>query len=125
MTFKAGRRLGLGVAALLLIAAWIAQTAAAQHWHHKRHHSRPNLDLRLAVSPVVAATGGQVTYTATITNRSRRNAAAAGFLDKIPRQTTFVSASASQGSCSGSTLVYCNVGALSGHTSATVTIVVT
>ena len=134
MTFKAGRRLGLGAAALLLIAALAAQTAAAQtadghqvkrHSHHDRHHPRPALDLRLGVSPVVAATGGQVTYTATITNRSRRTSPSTGFLDRISRQTTFVSSSASQGSCSGTALVYCNLGALAPRTSATVTIVVT
>jgi uncharacterized repeat protein (TIGR01451 family) len=96
-----------------------------RHAHHQRHHPRPNLDLRLAVSPVVASTGAQVTYTATITNHSRRNAPGAGFLDRIPRQTTFVSTSASQGSCSGNTLVYCNLGALAPRASATVTIVVT
>jgi uncharacterized repeat protein (TIGR01451 family) len=133
MTFKAGRRLGLGAAALL-IAALTAQTAAAQtaaehqvkrHSHHYRHHPRPDLDLRLGLSPVVAATGGQVTYTATITNRSRRTAPTAGFLDRISRQTTFVSSSASQGSCSGTGLVYCNLGVLAPRASATVTIVVT
>ena len=133
MTFKAGRRLGLGAAALL-IAALTVQTAAAQtaaehqvkrHSHHYRHHPRPALDLRLSVSPVVAATGGQVTYTATITNRSRRTAPSAGFLDRISRQTTFVSSSASQGSCSGTGLVYCNLGVLAPRASATVTIVVT
>src|SRR5262249_13992065 len=91
----------------------------------QRHHPRPNLDLRLAVSPVVASTGAQVTYTATITNHSRRNAPGAGFLDRIPRQTTFVSAAASQGSCSGNQLVYCNLGALASRASAPVPIVVT
>jgi uncharacterized repeat protein (TIGR01451 family) len=134
MTFKAGRRPGLGAAALLLIAALTAQTAAAQtaaehqvkrHSHHYPHHPRPDVDLRLGVSPVVAATGGQVTYTATITNRSRRTAPSAGFLDRISRQTTFVSSSASQGSCSGTGLVYCNLGVLAPRASATVTIVVT
>ena len=96
-----------------------------RHSHHYRHHPRPALDLRLGVSPVVAATGGQVTYTATITNRSRRTAPSAGFLDRISRQTTFVSSSASQGSCSGTGLVYCNLGVLAPRASATVTIVVT
>src|SRR5215469_4730803 len=88
MTLKAGRRLGIGAAALLAMAAVGAQTALAQpankhqvkrHAHH--HHPRPDLDLRLAVSPVVASTGAQVTYTATITNNSRRNSPGAGFLD--------------------------------------------
>jgi uncharacterized repeat protein (TIGR01451 family) len=118
---------------LLAIAAVGAQTALAQpankhqvkrHAHH-HHRPRPELDLRLAVSPVVASTGSQVTYTATISNNSRRNAPGAGFLDRLPWQTTFVSASTSQGSCSGNRLVYCNLGALASRTSATVTIVVT
>jgi uncharacterized repeat protein (TIGR01451 family) len=134
MTLKAGTRLGIGALTLLLIAAVGAQAASAQtanrhqakrHVHHQRHHPRPDLDLRLDVSPVVAAPGGQVTYTATITNHSRRNAPGAGFLNRIPRQTTYVSASASQGSCSGSQLVYCNLGSLASRASATVTIVVT
>jgi uncharacterized repeat protein (TIGR01451 family) len=137
MTFKTGTRLGIGAATVLLIAALGAQTAVAQtankhqvkrHAHqqrHQRHHPRPDLDLRLDVSPVVAATGSQVTYTATVTNHSRRSSRGAGFLNRIPGQTSFVSASASQGSCSGSTLVYCNLGALAPRTSATVTVVVT
>ena len=66
-----------------------------------------------------------MTYTATVTNRSRRSAPDAGFLNRIPRQTTFVSSTATQGSCSGNQLVYCNLGALAPRTSATVTIVVT
>jgi uncharacterized repeat protein (TIGR01451 family) len=119
---------------LLAISAMTAQTAGAQtanrhqvnrHAHHVRHHRRPDLDLRLAASPVVASTGAQVTYTATITNHSRRNSRSAGFLDRIPRQTTFVSASSSQGSCSGNSFVYCNLGAIAPRASATVSIVVT
>src|SRR5262249_30028240 len=134
MTLEAGRRVAIGAVTLLLIAAMTAQTAAAQtvsrnqvkrHAHHHRHHHRPALDLRLSVVPVVAATGGQVTYTATITNRSRRNSPSTGFLDRLPGRTTYVSAAASQGSCSGNTLVFCNLGALAPRTSATVTIVVT
>jgi uncharacterized repeat protein (TIGR01451 family) len=137
MTFKAGTRLGIGAATLLLIVALGAQTAGAQtadrhqakrhahHQRHHRHHPRPDLDLRLDVSPVVAATGSQVTYTATVTNRSRRSAPGAGFLNRIPGQTSFVSASPSQGSCSGNQLVFCNLGPLAPRTSATVTVVVT
>jgi uncharacterized repeat protein (TIGR01451 family) len=133
MTFKASGRLGIGALALVLVAM-TAQSASAQsgakqkvkrHAHHQRHHRRPNLDLRFGVSPVVAATGGQVTYTATITNRGRRSAPSTGFLNRIPGRTTFVSAVASQGSCSGNSLVFCNLGALATRTSATVTIVVT
>jgi uncharacterized repeat protein (TIGR01451 family) len=127
MTFKAGTRLATGAATLLLVAASAAQPAAAQqHRHHQHHHHRrPDLDLRLTGSPPVVNTGQQVTYTATITNRSRRAAASAAFLDRISNATSFVSASPSQGSCAGGSSVLCSLGALGPHASATVTIVVT
>ena len=71
------------------------------------------------------ATGGQVVYTATITNHGPAAAPTAAFQDIIPASTNLASANASQGSCSGSPTVVCNLGALGPGAAATVTITVT
>src|SRR5262249_41637278 len=84
-----------------------------------------DLDLDLTGSTSSATVGQQVTYTATIRNHGSGTAATAAFQDQIPGTTTLVSASASQGSCSGNATVLCNLGSLAANASATVTIVVT
>ena len=136
MTFKAGRRLGIGAFALLLVAV-TAQSAAARHGRQARGEtarappaapSAPGHRPRPAAQRLAGGRGDRRTGDL-YRDRSRTAAAEArrapGFLNRIPGQTTFVSSTASQGSCSGNPLVYCNLGALAPRTSATVTIVVT
>ena len=69
--------------------------------------------------------GQQVVYTATIENHGPAAVASAAFQDQLPGKVTLVSASASQGSCSGNPTIVCNLGSLAANASATVTITVT
>ena len=69
--------------------------------------------------------GQQVTYTATVTNTGDGSDPNAGFQDLQPNNTTLVTVTTSQGTCSGSPTIQCNLGALDRGASATITIVVT
>jgi len=120
----------LGIAMAAPIAA--AHSRSAQHEQSRyrhgsfwRRHHRPNLALRLSGSPGTVNTGQQVTYTATVVNTGNRTDGNTGFLDRIPGPASLVSATPTQGSCSGSQPIVCNLGSLARGASATITIVVT
>jgi uncharacterized repeat protein (TIGR01451 family) len=76
-----------------------------------------------APDPVTA--GSNVTYTLTVSNAGPDAAAAVTVSDPLPAGVSFVSASSSVGSCSGTATVSCSLGTLNSGASATVTIVVT
>ncbi len=65
------------------------------------------------------------TYTITATNNGPAVATNVVVTDILPAGTTFVSATPSQGSCSGTTTVTCNLGVLLSGNSATIALVVT
>src|SRR3712207_760440 len=80
----------------------------------------------MADSPDPAMVGGTLTYTVGVTNNGPVNATGVTLTDTLPTGVTFVSATASQGSCSQSGgTVTCTIGALNNRASATATIVVT
>jgi uncharacterized repeat protein (TIGR01451 family) len=83
------------------------------------------LDLALtgtdAPDPVVV--GNNVTYTLTVKNRGFINATVVTVTDILPASFNFVSATPSQGSCSGTTTITCNLGGILNQGTATVTIV--
>ncbi|MDQ1396319.1 MAG: hypothetical protein QOG64_1578, partial [Acidimicrobiaceae bacterium] len=90
---------------------------------------QPGTDLAvtMAASPAVAA-GNPLTYVATVTNNGPDVASAATLTDTLPAGVTLVSATASQGTCSGTTTVTCALGdvnATAGSNKATVILVVT
>ena len=66
-----------------------------------------------------------MTYTATVSNSGNGTAGSVAFQDLLPGKATLVSATPSQGSCSGNPTIVCNLGSLNAGASATVTIVVT
>lgn len=75
--------------------------------------------------PVVE--GEALTYTVTVTNNGPDVARSVTLIDNLPARASFLSATASQGTCSGGTgglPVTCQLGGLTPSTSATVTIVV-
>jgi len=76
-----------------------------------------------APDPVTA--DSPVTYTVHVTNGGAANATNVVVTDTPPANVIFGSASASQGSCSGTTTVTCNLGGIANGGSANVTITVT
>jgi uncharacterized repeat protein (TIGR01451 family) len=78
-----------------------------------------------AGGPATGTTGSNLTYTLTITNHGPNPASPVVVTDTIPAGTGFSSAGASQGSCSGTYVVLCNLGSMANNGTATVTITVT
>jgi uncharacterized repeat protein (TIGR01451 family) len=87
-------------------------------------HSLADLGITKSDSPDPVTVGGNVTYTLTVTNHGPDGANLVSVRDDLPAGVTFVSASPSQGSCSGSGPVDCSLGSIANGGSATVTIVV-
>ena len=87
----------------------------------------PTTDLAItkSASPNPATVGSNLTYTLTVTNNGPSSATGVTTSDTLPGSVTFVSLSASQGTCSGTATVTCSHGSLANGASATVTIVVT
>lgn len=75
-------------------------------------------------SPDPVPSGGTLTYTINVDNNGPDDATGVILTDTIPAGTTFVSRATTKGSCSGTTTVTCNIGALANGERATVTIVV-
>ena len=73
--------------------------------------------------PVTAGT--TLTYAVTITNNGPADATGVTVTDTLPLGVTFGSATPSQGTCSGTSTVTCDLGTLSNGANATVTIAVT
>ncbi len=110
---------------------WVS-TSPPGGWHHERDVTTNvtgapsgDLDLHLSGAPPVVNAGQQVVYTATVENHGPAAVASAAFQDELPGKVTLVSASVSQGSCSGNPTIVCNLGPLAANASATVTITVT
>lgn len=68
--------------------------------------------------------GQNLTYIITVRNNGPDTATGVTVTDTLPSTVTFVSANASQGTCSGTATVTCNLGSLNNGAQATVTIVV-
>ncbi|MCA1634493.1 MAG: DUF11 domain-containing protein, partial [Acidobacteria bacterium] len=88
---------------------------------------KPSVDLSITKTdspdPVVA--GNNLTYAITATNNGPDAATGVAVTDALPAGVTFVSATPSQGACSGTSTVNCALGSLANGASATVSIVVT
>lgn len=84
-----------------------------------------DLSITKTASAPPYASGSPVTYTITVTDAGPTAAANTTVTDVLPAGTSFVSATPSQGSCSGTTTVTCNLGTLANGGSATVTLTVT
>ncbi|HEX3557712.1 MAG TPA: FG-GAP-like repeat-containing protein, partial [Pyrinomonadaceae bacterium] len=88
---------------------------------------KPSADLAVTKtdSPDPAVSGNQLTYTITATNNGPDPATGVAVNDPLPAGVSFVSATPSQGTCSGTATVNCRLGTLVSGANATVTIVVT
>jgi len=74
--------------------------------------------------PATAGAGANVTYTATVTNHGPGIAGGVALTYTVPAGLSTVSASATQGGCSGSATIVCEIGTLDAGETATVTLVV-
>jgi uncharacterized repeat protein (TIGR01451 family) len=83
-----------------------------------------DLSVSMSASPSPATQGQDLTYTITVANAGPNAASNVTVADALPAAVNFVSAAASQGSCSGTAAVACNLGPLGAAANATVTIVV-
>ena len=83
-----------------------------------------NMSITKTHSPAAPLVGHDLTYTITARNNGPDATTGVTVQDTLPAQVTFVSAAASQGSCSGTSAITCNLGSLSSGAQATVTIVV-
>ena len=84
----------------------------------------PITDLSVAMTdnPDPVSINNNITYTATITN-GEANVTGVTLTDILPANTSYISASASQGTCSGTTTITCNIGSMAAGATVTVTIV--
>jgi len=76
-------------------------------------------------SPDPVTVGNNLTYTITVTNNGPQVANDVVLTDTLPADVSFVSSSPSQGSCTGTSTVTCDIGTITSGASATVTLVIT
>jgi len=76
-------------------------------------------------APGPYGTGSNLTYTIAVSNAGPTAAANVTVIDVIPAGTTFVSATPTQGSCSGTTTVTCSLGSIANLGSASIALTVT
>ena len=74
--------------------------------------------------PGSVVAGTEATYSMTVTNNGPTEADNVALSDPLPTGTTFVSATSSDGSCTGGGTVACLIGTLADGATATITVVV-
>lgn len=84
-----------------------------------------DLSTSMSAQVVASQTGGEITYSIQVKNDGPERAGGVVLSDSLPAGTTPVSASASQGTCTGSISVSCALGVLRSGGTASVTIKVT
>lgn len=86
----------------------------------------PNAHLSVSNSgsPDRVVVGGTLTYTMSVANRGPSAAVDVVLLDSVPHGVSLVSASSSQGTCTGINAITCNLGDLDPFATAVVTVVV-
>ncbi|MDH4261024.1 MAG: hypothetical protein OEW16_12095, partial [Gammaproteobacteria bacterium] len=83
-----------------------------------------DLSITKTDSPDPASAGGELLYTLLVTNIGPGTATSVTVTDVLPGGLTFQSATPSQGSCSGTTTVTCNLGAMLASGTASIEILV-
>jgi len=88
-----------------------------------RDLSKKPADLSIsAQAPATAVTGSTLTYNLTVKNGGPYTAPEVVVIDTLPSDTVLQSVNASQGSCSGTDMIRCDLGTLATTASATVTV---
>ena len=90
----------------------------------RERRPRADLSINKAVTSAEFKAGQQATYTLTAINSGSADATNVTVTDTIPPPLTLVSATPSQGTCTGNPAVTCSLGTIPGGQAATVTIVV-
>lgn len=102
--------------------------SANRRWTHIAvgvEQATADVEVTQSAIPDPVDPGGILTYTFYIQNNGPSTATGVTLSDTIPGATTFVSSNTTQGSCSGTSTVTCNIGTLTLGQTATVTIQVT
>ncbi len=100
--------------------------SASSNWSDAAVSIQPlQADLGVTVSGNSALFPANLTYTITVTNNGPAASSGVVLTDTLASGLTFVSSTPSQGSCSGTTTITCNLGALGVGANATVTVVAT
>ncbi len=85
-----------------------------------------DLKVTIAAAPNPVQTGQNISYTIKVSNAGPNNATAINLSDTLPANTTFISSTTTQGSCSVAGGIFsCALGDLTTTTTATVTLVLT
>jgi uncharacterized repeat protein (TIGR01451 family) len=84
-----------------------------------------SLAITKTASPTTVALGTTVAYTMIVTNSGPSSSTGVTLTDNVPEGLTFVSATPTQGTCSGNIVVTCNLGTLANGASASVTLIAT
>ncbi|HEX2090142.1 MAG TPA: CARDB domain-containing protein [Actinomycetota bacterium] len=106
------------------LASYALTFSAWQMFLNLVNYERPPIDVGVSLSdsPDPVTAGEVLTYTVEVSNNTGQSAPGAQVTDQLPAGVSLVSASASQGTCSGSSTVTCNLGRLAGNGSATMKI---
>jgi|GEM_PF-4456966 len=86
--------------------------------------AKADLAISKSGTPDIVAIGGTVNYTLAIDNNGPSLARDVRVVDNLPPGVTLISATPSQGSCSGTSIINCSLGDLNANSDATVTLVV-
>lgn len=89
-----------------------------------RYNEQNTTDLSVTQTAKVAntATGGKITYSILVKNNGPERAGGVVLSDPLPKGTKLISATASQGTCTGTSPVSCSLGVLRSGASASLTI---
>jgi uncharacterized repeat protein (TIGR01451 family) len=90
--------------------------------------TEPSIDLAVTKSgsPATQALGtGNITWTMVVTNNGPSTATAVEATDPMPAGNTFVSASSTQGTCTGGATLTCDIGTMAEGATVTITLVTT
>ena len=79
----------------------------------------------MARRPIRTLGAGNITWTMVVTNNGPSEATGVTVADPMPGGNTFVSATTTQGSCTGGAILNCTIGAMAAGASVTITLVTT
>jgi len=107
--------------------AYLADYSSGVIYRITDANSPTGADLSVSISdaPDPVVVNAKLTYSLAITNSGPSSTAGVQISTTLPSGVTFVSATASQGSCSGAATVTCQLNTLASGAAATVTVVVT